>query len=80
MNFYLLQDVFDKSNVIKYLYLSIVYNFHYRYEQNRGKRRFLEGWKTGRPWLNISEDSMPVPGVLMSTAKAKGIIAGPQLK
>jgi hypothetical protein len=58
VNFYLLPDVFDKSNVIKYLYLSIVYNFHYRYEQNRGKRRFLEGWKTGRPWLNISEDSM----------------------
>jgi hypothetical protein len=30
VNFYLLPDVFDKSNVIKYLYLSIVYNFHYR--------------------------------------------------
>jgi hypothetical protein len=58
VKFYLLPDVFDKSNVIKYLYLSIVYNFHYIYEQNRGKRRFIESWKTGRPLLNISEDSM----------------------
>ena len=58
MKFYLLPDVIDKSNVIKYLYLWIVYNFHYRYEQNRGKRHFIESWKTGRTWLNISEDSM----------------------
>ncbi|XP_063448448.1 zinc finger protein 862-like [Mytilus trossulus] len=29
-----------------------------KYEQNRGKRRFQESWKTGRPWLKVSAESM----------------------